>query len=374
MEPFPFLNVFFFYKCAESRGLDSLAGVFTIRQIKAATNNFDAANKIGEGGFGSVYKGTLSDGAVIAVKKLSSKSKQGKREFVNEIGMISSLQHPNLVKLYGCCAEGNHLLLVYEYLENNSLARALFGPEEHRLKIDWPTRQNICIGIAKGLSFLHEESSLKIVHRDIKATNILLDKKLKPKISDFGLARLDDDDNHTHMTTRVAGTIGYMAPEYALWGYLTYKADVYSFGVLALEIAAGKSNMTYRPDEKFVCLLDWALVLQRQGKLMEVVDATLGCDLNQDEALRMINVALLCTSPSPALRPTMSAVVKILEDHLDLPEFTMESRFYNDYDHLNFQGLRDKYGDTLSLSESQPLTYSSNISRRDCSSTTSTSA
>ncbi|MCE3051545.1 hypothetical protein HAX54_050119 [Datura stramonium] len=134
-----------------------------------------------------------------------------------------------------------------------------------------------------------------------------------------------------------------MAPEYALWGYLTYKADVYSFGVLALEIAAGKSNMTYRPDEKFVCLLDWALVLQRQGKLMEVVDATLGCDLNQETGSRMINVALLCTSPSPALRPTMSAVVKILEDHLDLPEFTMESRFYNDYDHLNFQGLQRQW-------------------------------
>ncbi|KAK6797301.1 hypothetical protein RDI58_005003 [Solanum bulbocastanum] len=355
----------------ESRGLDSMTGVFTIRQIKAATNNFDAANKIGEGGFGSVYKGTLSDGAVIAVKQLSSKSKQGKREFVNEIGMISSLQHPNLVQLYGCCAERNHLLLVYEYMENNSLARALFGnlssffivlvisqaenklkvkqverllfgPEEHRLKIDWPTRQKICIGIAKGLSFLHEESSLKIVHRDIKATNVLLDKKLNPKISDFGLARLDDDDNNTHITTRVAGTIGYMAPEYALWGYLTYKADVYSFGVLALEIAAGKSNMTYRPNEKFVCLLDWALVLQRQGKLKEVVDATLGSDLNEDEALRMLNVALLCTSPSPALRPTMSAVVKILENHLDLPEFTMESRLYDDYDLLNFQGLRDK--------------------------------
>ncbi|WMV15750.1 hypothetical protein MTR67_009135 [Solanum verrucosum] len=355
----------------ESRGLDSMTGVFTIRQIKAATNNFDAANKIGEGGFGSVYKGTLLDGAVIAVKQLSSKSKQGKREFVNEIGMISSLQHPNLVQLYGCCAERNNLLLVYEYMENNSLARALFGPEEHRLKINWSTRQKICIGIAKGLSFLHEESSLKIVHRDIKATNVLLDKKLNPKISDFGLARLDDDDNNTHITTRVAGTIGYMAPEYALWGYLTYKADVYSFGVLALEIAAGKSNMTYRPNEKFVCLLDWALVLQRQGKLKEVVDATLGSDLNEDEALRMLNVALLCTSPSPALRPTMSAVVKILENHLDLPEFTMESRFYDDYDLLNFQGLRDKYEDT---NESQPLTHSSNTITTDYSYTTSTSA
>ncbi|PHU26039.1 hypothetical protein BC332_04371 [Capsicum chinense] len=354
------------------RGLDLLTGVFTIRQIKAATNNFDAANKIGEGGFGSVYKGTLLDGTVIAVKQLSSKSKQGNREFVNEIGMISCLQHPNLVKLYGCCAEGNQLLMVYEYLENNSLARALFGPEEHRLKIDWPTRQNISIGIAKGLAFLHEESSLKIVHRDIKATNVLLDKKLNPKISDFGLAKLDDEDK-THISTRVAGTIGYMAPEYALWGYLTYKADVYSFGVVALEIVAGKNNMKYRPNQKFVCLLDWALVLQKQGKLMELVDETLGSDFKQDEALRMINVALLCTNPSPALRPTMSAVVSILEDHLDLPEFNLESRFYDDDDHLKFQGLRDKYNEMLSLSQSQTHTHSSNVTGGDYFSTTSES-
>ncbi|CAN4082163.1 unnamed protein product [Withania somnifera] len=357
----------------ELRGLDLLTGVFTIRQIKAATNNFDTANKIGEGGFGSVYKGTLLDGTVIAVKQLSAKSKQGNREFVNEIGMISGLQHPNLVKLYGCCAEGNQLLLVYEYLENNSLALALFGPEEHRLKIDWPTRQKICIGIAKGLAFLHEESSLKIVHRDIKATNVLLDKKLNAKISDFGLAKLDDEDK-THISTRVAGTIGYMAPEYALWGYLTYKADVYSFGVVALEIVAGKNNIKYRPNEKFVCLLDWALVLQKQGKLMELVDETLGSDFKKDEALRMINVALLCTNPSPALRPTMSAVVSILEDHLDLPEFNLESRFYDDDDHLKFQGLRDKYDEMLGLGQSQTTTHPSNVTGRDCFSTTSESA
>ncbi|MCD7460128.1 hypothetical protein HAX54_042937 [Datura stramonium] len=360
-------------KAEELRGLDLLTSVFTIRQIKAATNNFDAANKIGEGGFGSVYKGTLSDGTVIAVKQLSSKSKQGNREFVNEIGMISGLQHPNLVKLYGCCAEGNQLLLVYEYLENNSLARALFGPKEHQLKIDWPTRQKICIGIAKSLAFLHEESSLKVVHRDIKATNVLLDKKLNPKISDFGLAKLDDEEN-THISTRVAGTIGYMAPEYALWGLLTYKADVYSFGVVALEIVAGKNNMTYRPNEKFVCLLDWALDLQRKGKLMELVDERLGSDLNKDEALRMINVALLCIDPSPAVRPTMSAVVRILEDHIDLPEFNnLESRFCDD-DVFKFQGLRDKYKEMLLLSQSQTLTQSSNTTGRNFSSTTSTSA
>ena len=147
----------------------------------------------------------MTDGTVIAVKQLSSKSKQGNREFLNEIGMISALQHPHLVKLYGCCVEGGQLLLVYEYLENNSLARALFGPQETQIRLDWPTRQNICVGIARGLAYLHEESRLKIVHRDIKATNVLLDKELNPKISDFGLAKLDEQEN-THMSTRVAGT------------------------------------------------------------------------------------------------------------------------------------------------------------------------
>uniref|UniRef100_A0A6N2LKH1 non-specific serine/threonine protein kinase n=1 Tax=Salix viminalis TaxID=40686 RepID=A0A6N2LKH1_SALVM len=223
------------------KGLDLNTGKFTLKQIKAATNNFDPANKIGEGGFGPVYKGLLLDGTIIAVKQLSSKSKQGNREFVNEIGMISALQHPHLVKLHGCCIEGDQLLLVYEYMENNSLARALFGPEEYRLNLDWATRQKICVGIARGLAYLHEESRLKIVHRDIKATNVLLDENLDPKISDFGLARLDEEDN-THISTRVAGTYGYMAPEYAMRGYLTDKADVYSFGIVALEIVSGKSN------------------------------------------------------------------------------------------------------------------------------------
>ncbi|KAI8005857.1 putative LRR receptor-like serine/threonine-protein kinase [Camellia lanceoleosa] len=296
----------------ELRALDLQTGYFSLRQIKAATSNFDLANKIGEGGFGPVYKGVLSDGAVIAVKQLSAKSKQGNREFVNEIGMISALQHPNLVRLYGCCIEGNQLLLIYEYMENNSLARALFGREEHCLKLDWPTRKRICVGIARGLAYLHEESRLKIVHRDIKATNVLLDKDLNAKISDFGLAKLDEEEN-THISTRIAGTIGYMAPEYAMRGYLTDKADVYSFGIVALEIVTGKSNTNYRPREEFVYLLDWAYVLQEQGNLLSLVDSNLGPDYPKDEVMNMLSVALLCTNISPSLRPSMSSVVSMLE-------------------------------------------------------------
>ncbi|KAK9996567.1 hypothetical protein SO802_021253 [Lithocarpus litseifolius] len=293
-------------------GLDLQTGYFTLRHIKAATGNFDPANKIGEGGFGPVYKGVLSDGALIAVKQLSSKSKQGNREFVTEIGMISALQHPNLVRLYGCCIEGNQLLLIYEYMENNSLARALFGREEHQLHLDWPTRRKICLGIARGLAYLHEESRLKIVHRDIKATNVLLDKDLNAKISDFGLAKLDEGEQ-THISTRIAGTIGYMAPEYAMRGYLTDKADVYSFGVVALEIVSGKSNTNYRPKEEFVYLLDWAYVLQEQGNLLELVDPRLGSSYSTEEAMRMLSLALLCTNPSPTLRPSMSSVVSMIE-------------------------------------------------------------
>ncbi|XP_052177424.1 probable LRR receptor-like serine/threonine-protein kinase At1g53430 [Diospyros lotus] len=302
-------------KDPEDKDLQALklqTGYFTLRQIKAATGNFDPANKIGEGGFGPVYKGILSDGAVIAVKQLSSKSRQGNREFVNEIGMISALQHPNLVKLYGCCIEGNQLLLIYEYMENNSLARALFGREEGRIKLDWTTRKRICLGIARGLAYLHEESRLKIVHRDIKATNVLLDEDLNAKISDFGLAKLDEEEN-THISTRIAGTIGYMAPEYAMRGYLTNKADVYSFGVVALELVSGKSNTNYRPKEDFVYLLDWAFVLQEQGSLLELVDPSPGSTYTETEVMNMLNIALLCTNPSPTLRPSMSSVVSMLE-------------------------------------------------------------
>lgn len=302
-------------RCVEPNSMykDLPTGLFTLRQIKAATGNFDPANKVGEGGFGPVYKGLLSDGTVIAVKQLSSRSRQGNREFVNEIGMISALQHPNLVKLYGCCIEANQLLLVYEYMDNNCLSRALFGSDPRsRIHLDWPTRCRICVDIARGLAYLHEESRLKIVHRDIKASNVLLDKRLNAKISDFGLAKLYEDDR-THISTKIAGTVGYMAPEYAMRGHLSVKADVYSFGVVALELVTGKSNTSYRPKEEFVYLLDWACVLQEKGKLLELVDTSLGSQYSEEEANLLLNIAILCTNASPSLRPTMSKVVSLLE-------------------------------------------------------------
>ncbi|KAI5591081.1 hypothetical protein BDE02_04G055000 [Populus trichocarpa] len=322
----------------DAEGLNFPNGTFSLKQIRAATDDFDPSNKIGEGGFGPVYKGQLPDGTVIAVKQLSSKSRQGNREFLNEMGIISCLQHPNLVKLHGCCIESDQLLLVYEYMENNSLARALFGHEINQPNLDWPSRLKICIGIARGLAFLHEESRFKIVHRDIKATNVLLDGDLNAKISDFGLARLDEEEK-SHISTRVAGTIGYMAPEYALWGYLTYKADVYSFGVVALEIVSGKNNNNYMPsDNNCVCLLDWACHLQQSGSFMELVDETLKSEVNMKEAEIMVKVALLCTNASPTLRPTMSEAVGMLEGRMAVPDTVP---VLSSTDDLRFKAMRE---------------------------------
>ncbi|GJU63577.1 probable LRR receptor-like serine/threonine-protein kinase RFK1 isoform X1, partial [Tanacetum coccineum] len=332
---------------------------FSLKQLKHATNNFNVSNKIGEGGFGPVYKGTLTDGTVVAVKQLSSHSKQGNREFLNEIGVISCLQHPNLVKLHGCCIEGDQLLLVYEYLENNSLANVLFDEGKTRLMLDWPTRFKISIGIARGLAFLHEESRIKIVHRDIKATNVLLDKDLNPKISDFGLAKLNEDDK-THVSTRVAGTIGYMAPEYALWGYLSDKADVYSYGVVLLEIVSGKNNNSYVPTNDCICLLDWACRLETSKQYEELFDEKLESKINKQEAETVVKVALLCTNGSPSMRPTMSEVVNMLDGKTCVPDIVPESNGYSE--DLRFKAMRDFRGQIKSGSQSGSQSQSQNYS------------
>ncbi|GAB4827153.1 hypothetical protein Ancab_034042 [Ancistrocladus abbreviatus] len=212
------------------------------------------------------------------------------------------------------------------------------GPEESPMILDWPRRVKICIGIARGLAFLHEESNLKIVHRDIKATNVLLDRNLDPKISDFGLARLGEEEK-THISTRVAGTVGYMAPEYALWGYLTPKADVYSYGVVALEIVTGKSNNNYVPNDDYLCMLEWVCELQQRGNYVDLVDKRLGSKFNMEEAERLVKVALLCANGSPSLRPTMSDVVRMLEGQLAVPDDIPDTRTFSD--DLRFKAMRD---------------------------------
>ncbi|KAL6645835.1 hypothetical protein ACP70R_017443 [Stipagrostis hirtigluma subsp. patula] len=279
--------------------------VFSLNELKSATRNFHMMNCIGRGGFGTVYEGILKDGTQIAVKKLSAESKQG-----TEINVISNVRHPNLVQLIGCCVDGNNRLLVYEYAENNSLANALLGPKNKCIPLNWQKRAAICIGTASGLAFLHEEAQPRIVHRDIKASNILLNKKLLPKIGDFGLAKLFPD-TITHISTRVAGTMGYLAPEYALLGQLTKKADIYSFGVLVLEVISGRSSSTSTWGRDMHVLVEWTWKLREEGRLLEIVDPDLE-EYSEEQVLRFIKVALLCTQATSQQRPSMKQVVHML--------------------------------------------------------------
>ncbi|XP_042407230.1 probable LRR receptor-like serine/threonine-protein kinase At1g56140 isoform X2 [Zingiber officinale] len=297
-------------------GLDVKPYTFSYAELRAATGDFNPANILGEGGFGQVFKGILNDGRTVAIKQLSATSNQGKDQFLTEIATISSVQHRNLVRLLGCCVDEDRRILVYEYLENGSLDNAIFGKKN--LLLDWQTRFDILLGVAKGLTYLHEESRLRIVHRDVKASNILLDADLNPKISDFGLAKLYDD-KLSHMNTKVAGTIGYLAPEYALRGHLSEKADVFAFGVLALEVLSGRPNSIESSAHETIYLLDWVWNLLENNHKLEMLDERLA-SFDEGEVHRVIGVALLCTELSPARRPTMSMVVSMLIDHIEVPD------------------------------------------------------
>ncbi|KAG6421389.1 hypothetical protein SASPL_117940 [Salvia splendens] len=295
------------------------AKLYSYRELQIATQNFNVSNKIGEGGFGSVYKGRLKDGSLVAIKVLSAQSEQGVKEFLNEIVSISGVEHENLVKLYGCCTEGGHRILVYGYLENNSLARTLLGGRVGHAQFRWKIRSQICIGVAQGLAFLHEEVRPHIIHRDIKASNVLLDKDFKAKISDFGLAKLFPT-NATHISTRVAGTHGYLAPEYAIRGKLTRKADVYSFGVLLMEIVCGRSHRDKRLPAGAQNLLEMAWTLYEKGLLSELVDSSVEGDSNIDEACKYLKIGFLCTQVMPKTRPAMSVVAKMLKGEIDVDD------------------------------------------------------
>ncbi|KAL7240203.1 hypothetical protein ACSBR2_005967 [Camellia fascicularis] len=228
---------------------------FSLETLVSATKDFHPNHKLGQGGFGPVYKGRLNDGREIAVKKLSQSSNQGKREFTNEAKLLARVQHRNVVNLLGYCAHGAEKLLVYEYVANESLDKLLFKSSRHDA-LDWKRRYDIIAGIARGLLYLHEDSHSVIIHRDIKASNILLDDKWVPKIADFGMARLFPEDQ-THVNTRVAGTNGYMAPEYVMNGHLSVKADVFSFGVVILELISGQKNSTFNRSLDDQNLLEW---------------------------------------------------------------------------------------------------------------------
>ncbi|CAH9081439.1 unnamed protein product [Cuscuta epithymum] len=291
--------------------------LFDFSTIFEATSNFSEENKLGQGGFGSVYKGTLIGGEEIAVKRLSEKSRQGVEEFKNELTLIARLQHRNLVQLLGCCVDNEEKMLVYEYMENKSLDSLLFDKHKSSL-LDWKRRFNIIYGIARGILYLHQDSRFRIIHRDLKASNVLLDKEMNPKISDFGMARIfGGEETDANTTKRVVGTYGYMSPEYAMDGQFSVKSDVFSFGVLVLEVVSGKKNRGFYQHNEKENLLGFAWSLWREERALELCDSTMELQshsgFEKDQVMKSIQVGLLCVQEKAEDRPTMAAVILMLK-------------------------------------------------------------
>ncbi|WOH05049.1 hypothetical protein DCAR_0624461 [Daucus carota subsp. sativus] len=297
-------------------------------QIANATGNF--SSKLGKGGFGTVYKGILEGGQEVAVKRLSKDSRQGVDEFMNEVSCIAKLQHRNLVRLLGCCIEKDERMLIYEYMPNKCLDSIIFDTEKCT-SVDWQTRYNIINGTARGLLYLHRDSRLRIIHRDLKASNILLDHEMNPKISDFGLARICGGSETQASTTRIVGTYGYMPPEYAIDGLFSTKSDVYSFGVLLLEIISGNKIRGFRHPDHNLNLIGHAWKSYNEDKLSEATDKLILNSSNEDEVFRVIKIGLLCVQEYPEDRPNMSSVVLMLSSKIALstpkkPGFYSERR------------------------------------------------
>ncbi|XP_048439970.1 PR5-like receptor kinase isoform X2 [Pyrus x bretschneideri] len=286
--------------------------IYDFDSILVATDNFSTENKLGQGGFGPVYKGKLAEGKEIAVKRLSSTSGQGVVEFKNEMLLISNLQHKNLVRIMGCCVKEDEKLLIYEFMPNKSLDTFLFD-SMRRAVLDWGTRFNIIQGVARGLVYLHHDSYLKVIHRDLKVSNILLDEKMNPKISDFGLARSVEGTQNLENTQRVVGTRGYMSPEYAMGGIFSQKSDVYSFGILVLEIISSKKNTAFYIYDQQLGLLAYAWQLWKEGRELELVDEMLAADsYSAPEVMQCVHIGLLCVQDNPTDRPSMPDVIFML--------------------------------------------------------------
>ncbi|XP_021719634.1 cysteine-rich receptor-like protein kinase 15 [Chenopodium quinoa] len=334
--------------------VDSLQ--YDLNTIRIATNNFAAENKLGEGGFGEVYKGKIENGQEIAVKRLSKNSGQGVVEFKTEVDVVAKLRHKNLVKLLGFCVALEEKILVYEFLPNSSLDRFLFDQTKN-VSLDWQTRFKIIIGIAKGLLYLHEDSPLKIIHRDLKSSNVLLDDDMNPKISDFGLAKLFGVDQTQGDTKRIVGTYGYMAPEYAITGHYSVKSDVFSFGVLVLEIVSGQRNRFFGRLQLEEALLHRAWRLWNEEKTLDLVDTTLD-SFPIDEVTKCIHIGLLCIQEEAVVRPRMASIVAALNGQaLSLPVpkpphfFGTDNNVEDNEMQYNFQ---DVYTGTTSITELYP--------------------
>ncbi|GLJ24913.1 hypothetical protein SUGI_0476640 [Cryptomeria japonica] len=298
---------------------------FSLQKIKDATHNFSPKNIIGQGGFGTVYKGVLSDGSLVAVKRMKNSNMEGDSDFINEVEIIDRIRHRNLVVLRGFGVssddiEGQQQFLVYDYMVNGSLDEHIFEQgNKNRAPLNWEQRRNIAIGTAKGLCYLHHGVQPAIYHRDIKATNILLDDDMNACVADFGLARITTQ-GQSQMTTRIAGTHGYLAPEYALYGQLTDKSDVYSFGVVLLEIMSGRKALHGSVEQPSDYLItDWAWKLVKAGKIVQVIDPRIPQDGHQDIMERFVLVGILCAHVMVAFRPSMSEVLKMLEGDAPIP-------------------------------------------------------
>ncbi|KAG9141890.1 hypothetical protein Leryth_009262 [Lithospermum erythrorhizon] len=321
---------------------------FNFDSVSEATQGFSDRNKLGEGGFGPVYKGVLSNGQEVAIKRQSETSSQGLNEWKNEVTLIAKLQHRNLVRLLGCCIHGQERMLIYEYMHNGSLDSYIFSDSKRQDKrhlLVWENRFSIIVGIARGLLYLHRDSRLRIIHRDLKASNVLLDIEMNPKISDFGTARTFGEKQLTTETRRVVGTYGYMAPEYVSRGIFSMKSDVFSFGVLVLEIVSGKRNVKFQHPDHEYNLLGHAWKLLAEGNGIELIDPLLkkdSCPISQ--VLRCIQVGLLCVQQRPDDRPTMSSVLMMLDSETSLlpepkrPGFSTQGYYDSETDHSIFSG------------------------------------
>ncbi|XP_059454772.1 probable receptor-like protein kinase At1g11050 [Corylus avellana] len=296
---------------------------FHVSELERATNRFCQRNLIGQGAHGVVYRGTLADGNLVAVKQLLDLDSKGDEDFCNEIEIISKIRHRNLLSLRGCCVTSDNLkgkrrFLVYNFMSNGSLGDQLY--EQSRKQLTWPQRKNIVLDVAKGLAYLHYGIKPAIYHRDIKPTNILLDSEMKAKLADFGLAK-QSNEGESHLTTRVAGTHGYLAPEYALYGQLTEKSDVYSFGVVILEIMSGRKVLD-TSNSAVLLITDWAWMLAKSGKVEEIFDEGIRKEGPKAVMERFVLVGMLCAHVMMAFRPTIAVALKMLEGDIEIPRLT----------------------------------------------------
>ncbi|EYU24637.1 hypothetical protein ABFS82_04G106800 [Erythranthe guttata] len=286
--------------------------IFSLKELQLATNNFNYDNKLGEGGFGSVYWGQSWDGSQIAVKRLKSWSNKADMEFSIEVEILARVRHKNLLTLRGYCAEGQERLIVYDYMNNLSLLSHLHGQHAAECHLDWSRRMNIAIGAAEGIVYLHNHATPHIIHRDIKASNVLLDSEFKAQVADFGFAKLIPD-GATHVTTRVKGTLGYLAPEYAMLGKASESCDVYSFGILLLELASGRKPLEKLGSTMKRTITEWALPLARERKFDEIADKKMNGSYVVEELKRVVFVGLVCADNRPEKRPTILEVVAMLK-------------------------------------------------------------